>query len=96
MSTESLYHTITEYILSSGKRLLTKAGTIQDIGIAKQYLTEEDLAIERGFKEIVEGEGHALYAEEENADFLKRDDVWVMDPISMTSSFIKGLGHYSY
>lgn len=95
MNTDELHKAVTEYVISSGKRLLSEAGHIQDIGVAKRYLTEEDLAIERGFKEIVGGEGHALFAEEENLNFIENNDIWVVDPISQTSSFIKGLGHYA-
>jgi fructose-1,6-bisphosphatase/inositol monophosphatase family enzyme len=65
------YKRITDFMLDSGKRILAKAGNIKDIGITKKDLTEEDLAIERGFKEIIQSFGpeHILFAEEENAIF---------------------------
>lgn len=91
------YQKILDFMIVSGKRLVTRAGKIADIGISKQDLTEEDIAIERGFKEIVSqfGPDHVLYGEEENDMFQSSDNVWTVDPISSTSSFIAGLPHYS-
>lgn len=91
------YQKIIDFILTSGKRLATRAGNIADIGITKTDLTEEDLAIERGLKNIISsfGNDHVLYAEEENDLFQKTDNIWVIDPISGTESFIRGLPHYS-
>jgi myo-inositol-1(or 4)-monophosphatase len=90
------YKSVIDYILSSGKRLTSKAGNIQDIGITKADLTEEDLTIERGFKKLIEDfkGDHILFAEEENTEMLDGENVWVVDPISGTNTFIKGLGHY--
>ena len=91
------YKKIIDFILLSGKRLSTRAGNIKDIGITKTDLTEEDLAIERGLKEIISsfGNDHSLYAEEENTSFQNSKHVWVIDPISGTINFIQGLPHYS-
>lgn len=87
------YKKIIDFMLESGKRLAARAGNIADIGITKTDLTEEDLAIERGFKSIIRGFGgrHALYAEEENDLFQTSDNLWVVDPISGTKGFIKGI-----
>ena len=81
----------------SGERLVTRAGKIADIGITKKDLTEEDIAIESGFKDIITqfGPDHVLYGEEENNLFQTSDNVWVVDPISSTASFIAGLPHYA-
>lgn len=91
------YSKIIDFIKVSGDRLRTKCGNIADIGISKINLTEEDLAIERGFNEIITsfGDDHVLYAEEENANFQNFDNVWIADPISGTKCFIKGEPHYS-
>lgn len=91
------YQKILDFMITSGKRLVTKSGKIQDIGIAKMHLTEEDIAIERGFKEIISvfGSNHVLYAEEENTTFPDSESVWVADPISSTATFIAGLPHYA-
>jgi myo-inositol-1(or 4)-monophosphatase len=91
------YNKIIDFIKTSGDRLKTKCGNIADIGISKINLTEEDLAIERGFNEIITsfGDDHVLYAEEENANFQNFDNVWIADPISGTKCFIKGEPHYS-
>lgn len=94
---EANYQKIIDFMVISGKRLVTRAGKIADIGITKKDLTEEDLAIERGFKELVSsfGHDHILYGEEENDMFQASEHVWTVDPISSTASFIAGLPHYS-
>ena len=91
-----LYSEIIDQVLASGKRIRAKSGTIQDIGVTKQHLTEEDIRIERELKAVVQrhAPAHAFYAEEENQDFAEADDVWVADPISGTRFFIAGLPHY--
>ncbi len=91
------YQRLLDFIKDAGERLALRAGNIADIGITKTDLTEEDLAIERGLKEIISSfsKEHVLYAEEENFEFEKSEHVWVVDPISGTANFIKGLPHYS-
>jgi myo-inositol-1(or 4)-monophosphatase len=91
------YQKIIDFMIVSGKRLVERAGNIEDIGITKKDLTEEDLAIERGFKKIIEmfDEEHVLYAEEENDFYKNAENIWVIDPISGTHNFIKGDPHYS-
>lgn len=86
------YQKILDYILISGKRLAERTGNIADIGITKKYLTEEDLVIERGLREIAQsfGADHVLYAEEENEVFHNSKNLWVVDPISGTQGFIEG------
>ncbi|KKQ41331.1 MAG: Inositol-1-monophosphatase [Candidatus Magasanikbacteria bacterium GW2011_GWA2_37_8] len=93
---EQLYSQIIDYVVKSGKRINQRAGKIKDIGITKQYLTEEDIAIERGIKNLVNkfNPNHTFYAEEENFDFNKARDVWICNPISGTRTFINGLAHY--
>ncbi len=91
------YNQILDFMKVSGDRLKTKCGNISDIGVTKAYLTEEDIAIERGFKEIIskfDGD-HVLFAEEENDNFQDHENVWIADPISGTKCFIKGEQHYS-
>ena len=97
MENEIDYTKILSFIKDSGKRLKERSGKIADIGITKINLTEEDIRIERGFKEILAsfGENHVLYAEEENDLFIDNDNVWVADPISGTKCFIKGEPHYA-
>lgn len=91
------YQKVIDYMLAAGRRIKDKAGQIEDIGVKKQYLTEEDIAIERGFANLIssfDGD-HIVFAEEENFDFKEKDNIWVIDPISATSAFIGGLPHYS-
>ena len=94
---QKYYKQIIDYVVASGKRIKSKSGNLADIGITKQYLTEEDLAIERGFMEIITefGSEHSLYAEEEHDVAHKTDHIWAVDPISGTAPFIKGLPHYA-
>lgn len=91
-----MYDQVTQFVKNAGERLREKAGNIPDIGVRKAYLTEEDLRIEREFSELIKtfGADHTLYAEEEHDFFETSDNVWVMDPISGTSVFIRGLPHY--
>ncbi len=93
---DTLYQKIIEQIVSSGKRIREKSGKIQDIGITKKNLTEEDIRIERELKQIIKdfNPKHEFYSEEENEIFLEAEDVWVADPISGTHVFIDGLPHY--
>jgi myo-inositol-1(or 4)-monophosphatase len=60
------------------------------------YLTEEDLTIERGMKEIIKkhNSDHYFFAEEEHDSFPDSDHVWIADPISGTNTFIQGRPHY--
>ncbi len=91
------YQKILDFMTSSGERLVVRAGKIADIGITKKDVTEEDVLIERGFKEIIStfGSDHLLYGEEENNMFQDSGNVWVTDPISSTATFIAGLPHYA-
>lgn len=91
------YQKVIDFMLLSGQRLLRRAGKIKDIGITKKDLTEEDLAIERGLKDVIIdfGGNPTVYAEEENDVFKASDDLWVIDPISGTHRFIKGEPHYA-
>lgn len=91
------YQLIIHYMLSCGKRIKDKAGKIEDIGVLKKYLTDEDLQIERGFVDIIKNFAgdHVVFAEEENDKFEQRDNIWIMDPISGTKTFINGLPHYA-
>lgn len=93
---ETLYTKIVEQMVISGKRLREKAGKIKDIGVTKQYLTEEDIRIERELEGIVHKHcpEHKFFAEEEHGDFIDAEDVWVVDPISGTRVFLEGLPHY--
>ncbi len=91
------YEKILDFMVAAGKRLLFKAGNIQDIGVTKINLTEEDLAIERGLKDVIKSSSKdaEVFAEEENGIFKDSKNLWVIDPISGTHQFIRGLPHYS-
>jgi len=91
------YQHLIDGILTSGKELVAKAGAVRDIGITKEFLTEEDIAIERKLAEAIStiDNSHTIYAEEEHSDFTSAQSVWIIDPISGTEAFIKGLPHYA-
>jgi len=84
-----------DFMVEAGRVLVQKAGNIDDIGVMKQYLTEEDLRIERQIKRIVSKSLGSFYAEEENENFVDADSVWICDPISGTQTFIEGKSHYA-
>lgn len=90
------YKRIIAHMRVSGARLRQRAGKIADIGVTKQYLTEEDIRIERELKQIVMDDhpDHAFYSEEENDTFVDAENVWIADPISGTQIFLDGLSHY--
>jgi myo-inositol-1(or 4)-monophosphatase len=92
-----LYQQVIDHMLSSGRRIRDRAGRIDDIGVTKAYLTEEDIRIERELAAIVHAAhpDHHVYAEEEHDHLLDAEDVWVVDPISGTQLFISGLPHYA-
>lgn len=91
-----IYNEVISYIVKAGQRIKSKSGKISDIGITKEYLTKEDIRIEKGLKRIIKNfdKSHELFAEEENSKFKQGENVWVADPISCTNSFIYGLPHY--
>ncbi|MFA4831472.1 MAG: inositol monophosphatase [Patescibacteria group bacterium] len=101
------YQKVIDYVTGAGKRLKNQIGQIVDIGVDKRYLTivdvdkryltEEDLRIERDLKKIIEdfGSEHQVFAEEENDSWPIVKNVWAIDPISGTSTFLAGLPHYA-
>ena len=93
---ETAYDEILDFLVSSGRRIRERSGRIADIGVVKDYLTEEDLRIENELAALLAriAPSHALYAEETHDDFPPGRDVWVADPISGTRTFIEGLLHY--
>ncbi len=94
---EKCYQEIIDFVLDAGKRLVEQEGKIKDIGVTKESLTEEDLRIERGLKEIIlkYNPEHTLFAEEENDTWPAEENIWVIDPISGTYFFINGTGEYT-
>ena len=93
---DQLYRQITDHLVASGRRIKKRAGQIQDIGVLKANLTEEDLRIERELVDLIHHTypTHHIYAEEEHDHIADTDDIWVIDPISGTAAFIAGLPHY--
>jgi myo-inositol-1(or 4)-monophosphatase len=92
-----LQEKLKSYILQAGKEIVGKAGNIKDIGVRKQWLTEEDIRIERGLHSIIAefDKEHKFYAEEENDQYFEAESVWIVDPISGTKLFIEGKPHYA-
>lgn len=84
-------------VKSLGDELPTLAGKVVDIGVKKKWLTEKDIEVERRLTEMITAlpGDHSVFAEEEHEDFTDAENVWVIDPISSTSSFINGIPTYS-
>ncbi len=91
------YQSIIDLVRKRGDECLVKSGKVVDIGVKKQWLTEEDISIERELVALINsfGDDYAIYGEEENFVSTKHHNVWVIDPISSTFNFIHGLPHFS-
>lgn len=94
---EELYSDLKKEIKVLGDDLVARAGNIMDIGTKKQWLTEDDIKIERRISEIILNKfpDHKIFAEELNTEFTEGENVWVIDPISHTFNYIHGLKHYA-
>ncbi len=92
-----LYTQVRDFVLAAGKRIRGRAGKLEDIGIAKSFLTEEDLRIETELAALLAeaAPSHAFYAEEKHDQNLtEAEDLWVCDPISGTHTFLAGMAHF--
>lgn len=94
------YQLIIDYCYGAGKRLLQKQWMVDDIGLTKQWLTEEDIKIEQGLAKIIHAirwdfVTDALFSEELHDKRKYMDNVWIADPISGTKTFLDGMSHYS-
>jgi myo-inositol-1(or 4)-monophosphatase len=91
------YDSIIQLVQESGDMAKTHAGNVSGRLTAKQWTTELDIEIENRLKEKIEtfGKNHIVYAEEDNYVFTHSEDIWAIDPISHTFSFIHGLPHYA-
>lgn len=94
---QKFYDKIIEFVLDSGKRVKKKFGKLQDIGVTKQHVTEEDLRIEQDLKKLIIDfdPKHELYSEEKHQNILGAENIWVADPISGTRFLIEGDGGIS-
>lgn len=92
-----MYNKIIKLAKESGDKLTRHAGKIEDIGVAKRFLTRLDLEIERQFAKLIQTfpGNHTVFAEEEHSLYKNSEDVWIIDPISSTINFIRGIPHYA-
>ncbi|HBQ51149.1 hypothetical protein A3B42_01705 [Candidatus Daviesbacteria bacterium RIFCSPLOWO2_01_FULL_38_10] len=92
-----MYNKIIQLAKDKGEKLTKYAGRIKDIGVAKKFLTKLDLEIERQFAQLIKSfpDHHVIFAEEENYSYEFADNVWIIDPISNTFNFIRGISHYA-
>jgi len=91
------YNQIIQLVRESGDMAKTHAGNVAGQLTAKQWTTKLDLIIENRLKEKIQtfDKDHVMYAEEDNYIFTHSEDIWAIDPISHTFSFIHGLPHYA-
>lgn len=96
----SYYRHVINFVLKMGDSIAPRAGKSPDIGGegGKWMVTLEDLKCERDFVQLVstfEGD-HRVWAEEENFRYPEDcENVWIVDPISGTFSFVNGLPHFA-
>ena len=92
-----VYQEIIDFVRKTGERLQERSGQITDLKQGKVWITEEDVRIERELTDLVlkANQQAKIYAEEEHSMFESGDEVWIIDPISHTFSFIHGLPHYA-
>ena len=92
-----MYEQIINKVIELGDALPALAGNAPDIGKDKRWLTQKDLDIENAIVNLIKtfpGD-NSIYAEEMHDDFIEAENVWVIDPISNTRNFVRGLPHYS-
>ena len=93
-----MYQKIINKIIELGETLPAIAGHITDIGKDKEWLTEKDAEIEAELSNVIIHsfpKGHSIYGEELHGTFIPDDNIWIIDPISNTMNFIRGMPHYS-
>jgi len=92
-----MYPKIINKIIELGDTLPALAGKTSDIGKGKYFLTEKDLEIEKKLTDVIQTfpGSHSVYAEELHDTFIENENVWVIDPISNTRNFLRGMPHYS-
>lgn len=96
-SQKVMYQKIIQEVKRMGSDLPHFSGKIRNIGDRQKEVTEKDLEIEKTLSNIIKGlpGEHSVYAEEMHEEYLDTENVWVIDPISNTFNFIRGLPHYS-
>ncbi len=92
-----MYEQVVDLVRRCGDELVGKAGNIDDIGVKKQSLTEQDIGIEQAITVLVKsfGSDHLVFAEELSDQYVAGDNVWIIDPISCTYNYLHGLPHYA-
>lgn len=92
-----MYEKIIRLAKDKGKKLTKYAGKIKDIGVDKKFLTALDIEIEQQFVKLINSfpGNHIIFAEEENYSFQRAENVWIIDPISSTLNFIRGIPHFA-
>lgn len=93
----NMYEKIIQLAKDKGEKLTKHTGKIKDIGVAKKFLTKLDIEIEQKFVKLIKSfpGNHIIFAEEENYSYKIAENVWILDPISSTFNFIRGIPHYA-
>jgi myo-inositol-1(or 4)-monophosphatase len=92
-----MYKYLIALITKLGDQISEEAGSVKDVGIEKEWLTEKDIMVETSLASFIkESDPEAeVYAEELHSKIVEAKNVWIIDPISNTFNFIHGLPCYT-
>ncbi len=92
-----MYKDLIALIVKLGNQISEEAGSVRDVGIEKEWLTEKDIMVETTLASFIkENDPEAeVYAEELHSKIVEAKNVWIIDPISNTFNFIHGLPCYT-
>ncbi len=99
MSDHSFYTALVERIVAHGERIFARQNSASvETKANMDLVTEEDIRIERDLAEYILAymPGTTIYAEElYDTHPLTGGNVWYMDPISATASYVEGSPRYA-
>ncbi len=92
-----MYKDLIDLIVRLGDKISEEAGSVEEVGIEKEWLTEKDIMVETTLASFIKGNDPEaeVYAEELHNKIIEAKSVWVIDPISNTFNFIHGLPCYT-
>lgn len=92
-----MYEDIIALMIKLGDQISEEAGSVIDVGIEKEWLTEKDIMVERSLASYIKEKDveAEIYAEELHGKIIEAKNLWIIDPISNTFNFIHGLPCYT-